>query len=574
MNNAQIIPATGEKGVVNFKIRINGQELPTAVPVYGLIINKEVNRIPYANLLIVDGDPALQNFEMSSQEWFIPGNEIELIMGYLNGETLVFKGVIVKQQISIRNKVSLLELTCRDTAYRMTLRRQGKYFENYTDAELSRELLNAYGISSNIADTSPRHPDLVQHDCTDWDFMVSRMECNGLLVMMEDGVARIQKPDFDQEPVLHLHHGATVIEFDGTLEARDQYEQVAVRYWDAQEQAIQEIFAKEPAVKQNGNLPGLSLASANGTSPNIWRQGSRSNDAEMQAWVDARLLKDRLSRTCGRVQFQGFNAIKPGQIVVLHGFGQRFDGPVFVAAVHQEYLDVGWLSEIEFGLSAKWFTQIVQTEALPAAGMLPSVSGLQIGIVTQIEDDPDGMDRIRVRVPMLDAESVGIWARVATFDAGAKRGAFFRPEINDEVVLGFVHDDPRNVIVLGMLHSSLKPAPFRASAENHEKGFVSRNGIQISLNENDGSLTLLTPQKNKLNFSDKDGNILLEDQHGNRIEMNANGIALKSKTAVVIDAQSNCTISAKVQLKAESSANIQVRAGGIAEIKGSIVNIN
>ena len=36
----------------------------------------------------------------------------------------------------------------------------------------------------------------------------------------------------------------------------------------------------------------------------------------------------------------------------------------------------------------------------------------------------------------------GVWARVATLDAGNDRGTFFRPEVDDEVVLGFFHDDP------------------------------------------------------------------------------------------------------------------------------------
>ncbi len=142
-----------------------------------------------------------------------------------------------------------------------------------------------------------------------------------------------------------------------------------------------------------------------GKIPNTWRHGGHSNDAEMQAWANARLLKDRLSRTCGRVQFQGYNLIKPGQIVMLRGFGQRFDGPVYVAAVHQEFLEAGWLTEIEFGLSPKWFAEIVRTEAPRVVSMLPPVSGLQIGFVTQIENDPDGMSRIRVRIPVLDAES-------------------------------------------------------------------------------------------------------------------------------------------------------------------------
>ncbi|MBK9337421.1 MAG: phage late control D family protein [Lewinellaceae bacterium] len=262
MTNARLIPAAGEPGVVAYSIRINGTVLPVRLPLYGLTVSKEVNRIPYAKLLITDGDPAKQDFEISNEDWFLPGNSIEISLGYLNGEARVFKGVIIRQQITIRQGVSLLEVDCRDVAYRMILRRQGRYFEQMTDSEVAAELLTAGGLKADVADTRYRHANLVQYDCTDWDFMVSRMEHNGLLTIVDDGVAHIQAPDFDQEPALHLQHGATVLEFDGGLEVRDQYEQVVARTWDPGTQTIVEITAKEPrsnktAICPAGKLPQL-----------------------------------------------------------------------------------------------------------------------------------------------------------------------------------------------------------------------------------------------------------------------------------------------------------------------------
>ena len=558
MRNAQLIPADGEQGVVTFALRVNEEVLPLHVPVYGLTVCKEVNRIPYAKVLIIDGDVATQDFKMSNEKWFVPGNELEIFLGYLNGEFRVFKGIIVKQHITIRKGASFLEIDCRDAAYRMTLRRQGRYFENQTDSELATELVEAYGLKAEIADTTHRHADIVQYDCSDWDFLVARMECNGLLTISDDGVVRTVTPDFEQEPALCLYHGATVLEFDGGLELRDQFEELVARTWSPGQQAVVELTAKEPQVKQNGNLPGQQIAAANGNKPNIYRHGGHLQDGELQAWADARLLKDRLSRTCGRIQIQGYNAVKPGQTVVLQGFGDRFNGLVFVAAVHHEYMDEGWLTEIEFGLSPKWFAEIVKMEAPRAAGMLPAVSGLQIGLVTQIEQDPEGEHRVRVRLPVLDADAAGVWARIATLDAGSGRGAFFRPEVNDEVIVGFIHDDPRDAVILGMLHSSEKAAPFAATQENHEKGYVSREGIRIVFHEKDGSLTLQTPGGNKMVLSDKGKGLVLSDQNGNKIQLDDQGITLSSPKNILIDA------TGKAQLMAKSTT----------VIKGKPVNIN
>ena len=99
---------------------------------------------------------------------------------------------------------------------------------------------------------------------------------------------------------------------------------------------------------------------------------------------------------------------------------------------------------------------------------------MQIGIVVSNED-PDGEHRVRVRMPLVSADEDGTWARVAVLDAGDERGFFFRPEVGDEVVLGFLSDDPRQAVILGMLHSSAKAAPLQGSDDNHEKVFQSRS---------------------------------------------------------------------------------------------------
>ena len=213
---------------------------------------------------------------------------------------------------------------------------------------------------------------------------------------------------------------------------------------------------------------------------------------------------------------------------------------------------------------------------------MAAVNGLQVGIVTQLEADPDGEDRILVRFPIVDNEGQGIWARVATLDAGENRGSFFRPEIDDEVIVGFINGNPKDAIVLGMMNSSAKPAPITASDDNHEKGFVTRSEMKVIFNDDDISMTLETPNGNKMVISDADGGIKLEDENGNFIEMNSEGITIESATAInyksgtdtTIESGTNLDIKAGTQLKAEGAAGAEVSTGAIAILKGSLVQIN
>lgn len=575
----QTISNQQDQGVINYAIQINGEPIPTVIGLYELSVCKEVNRIPTAKITIIDGEVARQDFEISNQEWFIPGNEVSIYLGYLNSERLIFKGSIITHEITISQEYSFLEISCRDIAYQMTLIRGGRYFDNLTDSELIKSLLSDYFEESayEVAPTTYTHREVVQYDCSDWDLMVSRAESNGLLIIVDDGNIQVKAPDFEQPASMELIYGLNIIEFDGKIESRDQFGQVVGRAWNPDIQAVEEVVAAQADIVEHGDLPGNIMASNQNAISTVYRHGGAIRDVELQAWANARMLKDRLSRTCGRVQFEGYNQVKPGQIVLLEGLGNRFNGPVYVTSVRQEYMDEGWLTEIEFGLSPKWFAQIIKQEAPPAAGMLASVCGLQTGIVTQINSDPYGQHRVRVRMPVLDHEAEGVWARIATLDAGLGRGSYFLPEVGDEVILGFINDDPRHPVILGMMHSRLHEPPFRASEENDEKGFVSREQLKIVFDEKERSIRLETPKGSMLKISDEyDENkaLVLEDQYGNSIQMGKNGIRLNSIKDFEVEAPNNIILNSSKAIECKTKGSMRLTASSLTEIKGKPVNIN
>ncbi len=166
---------------------------------------------------------------------------------------------------------------------------------------------------------------------------------------------------------------------------------------------------------------------------------------------------------------------------------------------------------------------------------------LLIWKVVQLQDDPDGENRILVRLPIINNKAPGIWARVSTLDAGqggtnGGRGSFFLPEIEDEVIVGFLNDDPRDAVVLGMVNSSGRPAPIMAQDANHEKGFVTRSQMRIHFNDDTKTITIDTPAGNSIKLDENSTSITIEDQNGNSTKMNSSGIEIKSATDIAIDA--------------------------------------
>lgn len=578
---SRLLPLDRATDVINLNIEINGDPLPRTVPILGVEVFHQINRVPYARLRIGDGDAASGNFQQSSSDFFLPGNELVLHAGY-HGETEpVFSGIVLRQRVVVRRNTSWLEVECRDPVFKMTLTRRNRYFEEMSDSDVAETLLTEYGLNADITATDAVHPQLLQFQASDWDFMLSRLEANGQVVIAGNGMVRSNTPTLDQVPNVEIFYGATLLELDAEFDARTQSGSIKAYAWDPSQQVLAEAEATDPNWQSNGDLNTDDMSTATGRNEDIiWHGGSLATDA-LQAWADGELLRSRLAASRGRARFQGFPAIEPGRVLQLSDLGERFNGIVYVTGVRHEFTGNDWLTDAEFGHPHQTHQQQFEVSHAPAAGLAPSVSGLQVGIVTQLADDPLGEHRIRVKIPTAGMDEQGIWARVATLDAGSDRGMFFRPEVDDEVVLGFFHDDPAQPVVLGMLHSSAKTPPLDASEDNHQKTYVSRSGMRMLFDDDQITMLLTTPAGNSLILSETDSGIMLEDQNGNKITMNSDGIELSSAKDLILKAAldikveaTNIELKASAGFKAEGSATAEVKGSGMLTLQGGLVQIN
>lgn len=580
MAESRIINTARSSDLVTYKILVEGEELSRSHPVMNVAVEKEINRIPTARLVLIDGDPAAQDFELSNRDLFVPGKEIEIKAGYHSEEDTIFKGIVVKHSLKIRASQSFLVVELKDKAMKLTIGRKSKYFYESTDSEILEEIIETYGLEKEVDATTVTHKELVQYNVSDWDFLIARAQANGKICVVDDGKITIQKPDIGQEVVETVSYGATLLDFDAEIDARNQFQKVTSYGWNAGEQEYLEAEAGDPGVDLNGNLsPGdLSQVAA---LENLELKGGGGDTSSLQEWADAKALFNQLAKVRGRLKFQGIPGVKPGTLLKLEGVGDRFNGKIFISAVRHQVSEGNWTVDAQFGLNPKWFTETVDINDIPAAGLLAAVNGLQIGIVTQLENDPDGEDRILVRLPVVDSKSEGIWARVATLDAGENRGSFFRPEIDDEVIVGFINGNPNDSVVLGMMNSSAKPAPLAASDDNHEKGFVTRSEIKFIFNDEKKSVTMETPGGKMVSVDDDAGVIHLEDENGNKIVLNSDGITFDSPSDLTLKATGDVNIEgmnvnakANAQFKAEGTAGAEVSSSATAVLKGSVVQIN
>ncbi|MEQ3501053.1 type VI secretion system tip protein VgrG [Tenacibaculum sp. SSH1-16] len=581
MNNTGTIQTSKSADLVTFKILIGGEELSKQYEVKNITVSKEVNKIPTAQIILIDGEASQRDFKLSNEELLIPGKEVEVTAGYHSDEETIFKGIVIKHNLRIRVNSAQLIVECKDEAVKMTVGRKSKYFYESTDSDIFEEIIGNYGLAKEVESTNYNHAELVQYNASDWDFVVSRAQANGKLCFVDDGTITIAKPNVSQSEIETVTFGSSLLDFDAEIDARHQVKKVAAYSWNHADQEVVEIEGKDPNVSLNGNLSVSDLNKTIGLESMELRHGGVVTDTELQDWADAKWLFQQLAKVRGRVKFQGIPSVKPNTILKLEGVGDRFNGNVYVTGVQHVISEGNWIVNAQFGLSTEWFSETFEISAKPASGLLPAIQGLQVGIVSQLEEDPDGEDRILVQIPIVNNEEEGIWCRVASPDAGENRGIFFRPEIGDEVIVGFINDDPNDAIVLGMLHSSAKPSPITATDDNHEKGIITRSEMKVLFDDDKKIITIETPAGKMITLDEDEGAITIEDDNSNIITINSDGISMESAGDISLKASgdvtiegTNVSIAANAEFKAEGSAGAEVSTSAIAVLKGSLVQIN
>ncbi len=595
-----VSPELNTNGVVRLSIESNGAPVADSLQVVSVVLDTALNKIPMATITVLDGDMPDQDFPLSNEVTFKPGSTIQIKAGYGQTEESLFQGVVVKHSIKISgNNYARLVLECRDQAVAMTIGRRNANYVDVTDTSIITTIIGKYsGLSAQVDSTTTTYKELVQYYCTDWDFLLARAEANGLLVAVENGKVTVQAPQITASPALQVTYGIDLMEFHADLDARTQLTAVQGVSWDLQNQAVLTGKSASPAtLNEQGDLSSSELAQVVGPSTLTLQTAAPVEKTVLDTWAEAQQVKAGLARIRGRMTFQGSALAKIGTLLALAGVGNRFTGSVFVSAVRHDIADGNWLTEVEFGMPSDWFAERRDLVAPPAAGLLPGVEGLQIGVVKKLDTDPEGQYKIQVAVPVMQATTEGVWARLATFYASESFGAFFIPEIGDEVVLGYINNDPSHPVILGSIYSSKRQAPYSLTAENNTKAVVTRSQLKLTFDDEKKVITVITPGNNQIVISDDAKSILIQDQNNNKVELSSSGILLDSPKDITIQAQGNVSVtatgnislSAKADVKldglnlsqnaqvgftAKGNASAELSAAGQTTIKGALVMIN
>jgi uncharacterized protein involved in type VI secretion and phage assembly len=544
--------------VATVTILSNGRAVDQRMEVLALDVRREFNRIPSARLTMSDGDVPARKFPLSDGATFAPGAEIEIKArweGEPGSETTLFKGLVVRHALELGARGVVLRVEVKDKALKMTRGRRSAVWKDVSDADVVKRLVGDAGLKAATVDaTSYQHKSLVQYQCTDWDFLLTRAQALGLQVGVVDGQVSMRAPALGAAPALKIAYGIDeVYDSEFELDGLDQTPGIDGLGWDPKNQAVVKASGAAKAEPAQGSDGGAQVARALGLAARTLVHGAAIEQGELKAWADGQLTQGRLTMLRGRVSIRGRGAAALFDLVELAGVGKRFSGKGLVSALAHRIDDQGWRTDLQLGLSRGSLIDADGASVASAAGLLPAVAGLQVGIVVASAGDPQSELRVRVKLPAL-GDAAEVWARWAFPDAGKGRGIVFWPEPGDEVVLGFFNDDPRQPVVLGSLFSSKQPpaAPYdQPDDKNLVRGFFTKSGCEIGFVDDDKPKLFLRTKAKREVVLDDDGKLIsIADADGNTLSVDSNGITLHSAKDLKLEADGNVEIKgAKIDLK-------------------------
>ena len=168
--------------------------------------------------------------------------------------------------------------------------------------------------------------------------------------------------------------------------------------------------------------------------------------------------------------------------------------------------------------------------------------GVYPALVSDIQD-PDSSGRVKVTLPW-SPDTAGqryeVWARLATLMGGNKRGSWFVPDVDDEVLVVFEGGDARRPYVIGGLWngSDAPPESMDGAGRNFKKVLKSRNGVTLTLDDSDGQEQFIaeTPGGQKVTLKDGPGAVEIADSNGNSVKLETGGVTITTPFTLTINA--------------------------------------
>jgi uncharacterized protein involved in type VI secretion and phage assembly len=180
--------------------------------------------------------------------------------------------------------------------------------------------------------------------------------------------------------------------------------------------------------------------------------------------------------------------------------------------------------------------------------------------------DPEGLARVKLRLPWRGKDFETDWVRIATPMGGNDRGVYFLPEVGDEVLVAFDRDDIRYPYVIGALWSRTDAPPEKNKNQKNDIRIIkSRKGHILKFDDSDPGAILIQLS---------DGKNVTIDGTGIKLDDGSNKVTLDAKAgSVSVEAAQSLSLKAP-RITIEATATLDLKGGQALSANATLVRIN
>ncbi|MBD2826595.1 phage baseplate assembly protein V [Xenorhabdus szentirmaii] len=411
-----------------------------------------INNVPFAELTLSANNESygcINGNEAREMEYFIPGSEINISR---NGKPLFF-GVITERNYTIARRIKTVTLRAHHKMQAMRALFRSQLFNQQNDADILRSIFKDHGVNiGKIDGLTAKHPQMVQFNCFDWQFVRARLSANAVWLLAGPEKITIIKPTLKKTAqTISGKESEKHIKIRVSQNNRFMPKRVSVSSWNIEKQEMNPVSVAEPMSLGDKAFNARNL---NTLSQKEWilNHSLALQPQEQATWANSRLLALYGEGIQGEIETEGNLGYELGQTLDFKNFGAPLDGRALVTTITHTFSKFEWRTQLVLG--SDWLQDL-------DTGMVPGIRGIHIGQVAENKDGPDKNHCLKVTMPILgkDNKPLQLLARLSTPFASNGSGLNLYPEEKDEVVLAFLEDDPRYPIILGAMHNPINPAP-------------------------------------------------------------------------------------------------------------------